>query len=226
LRAVACLSVRSPQLQDFKVNFMRRSIIAVLLSTAALASPALAQQPPAAGAVVASAPGMAVAAGKVQASAVVTAIDLATRTVTLKGAQGRVFDVVAGDEVRNLEQVRVGDTVVVEYVRALALELVKGTGVREGGAPSERGEAVRAQPGEKPAGAVGRQITAIADVIDVNPKAKTITLKGPKGNVVELAVENPDQFKVVKKGDKVRVDYVEAVAVSVQAAPAKPAAKK
>ena len=63
-------------------------------------------------------------------------------------------------------------------------------------------------------------------MIDVNPQAKTITLKGPKGNVVELAVENPDQFKVVRKGDKVRVDYVEAVAVSVQAAPAKAAPKK
>jgi hypothetical protein len=40
-----------------------------------------------------------------------------------------------------------------------------------------------------------------------------------------LDVQNPDQFKVVKKGDKVDVTYTEAVALSVEAAP-KPAAKK
>lgn len=204
---------------------MRRSLIVVLLSLAAAASPAMAQQAPApaAGAVVASAPGKAVAASKARATAVVTAIDLASRTVTLKGPKGRVFDVVAGDEVRNLEQVRVGDHVVVEYVRALAMELVKNTGIRES---TERSDAVRAEAGQKPGGAVGRHITAIADVVDVNRKAKTITLKGPKGNLVELAVENPEQFKVVKKGDQVRVDYVEAVAVAVEPAPAKAPAKK
>jgi hypothetical protein len=61
----------------------------------------------------------------------------------------------------------------------------------------------------------------MADVIDVNPKNKTITLKGPKGNVVELDVQNPDQFKVVKKGDKVEAVYTEALAIGVAPAPKK-----
>jgi hypothetical protein len=69
-----------------------------------------------------------------------------------------------------------------------------------------------------------RQVTVLADVIGVDPKKKTITLRGPKGNVVTLDVHNPDQFKVVKKGDQVEATYTEAVAVSVEPAP-KPAAK-
>jgi hypothetical protein len=34
-------------------------------------------------------------------------------------------------------------------------------------------------------------------VIDVDPKHKTITVKGPQGHVTVLDVRNPEQFKVV-----------------------------
>ena len=71
---------------------------------------------------------------------------------------------------------------------------------------------------------VGRQVTIVADVIDVSPATKTITVKGPKGNIVELEVQNQDHFKVVKKGDQIEANYVEAVAVSLE--PAKKGAKK
>ena len=61
----------------------------------------------------------------------------------------------------------------------------------------------------------------MADVTAVDPKKKTITLKGPNGNVVVLDVHNPEQFKAVKKGDKVEAVYTEALAIKVE-----PAAKK
>jgi hypothetical protein len=204
---------------------MRNSLL--LASAVALATvgfPALAQQQPGAtgGTVVASEPGRAVMAREAKLSAQVVGLDKATRTVTLKGPKGNVVDIVAGDEVKNFDQIRLGDMVVARYVQALTLELRK-TKVAGGDAVVKEG-AVRAQPGERPAGAVARQVTVIADVIGVDPKKKTITLKGPKGNVVELDVQNPDQFKVVKKGDQVEATYTEALALSVEPAP-KPAAK-
>ncbi len=197
---------------------MRISILAGLLAVAFSATPVLAQNAPAAAAIGASEPGKVAMAEAVKASARVVAIDAATRTVTLKGPKGRVFDLVAGEEVKNFDQVKVGDDVVVQYVRALTMQVRKGDGIRES---TESSDMARAKAGEKPAGAVGRQITIIADVVAVDPKKKTITLKGPKGNVVELDVKNPDHFKVVKKGDQVVVDYVEAVAISVEPAPKK-----
>jgi hypothetical protein len=160
-------------------------------------------------------------------TAQIVGIDKATRTVTLKGPKGNAVDIVAGDDVKNFDQLKLGDFVVAHYVQALSLELRKTKG--KAGAITEREMAARAQPGERPAGMVGRQVTALADVIDVNPKNKTITLKGPRGNVVTLDVHNPDQFKVVKKGDQVEVVYTEALALSVEPAPKpapKPAAKK
>jgi hypothetical protein len=202
---------------------MLRSRIALALCAAALATTAFAQTPDAkGGTIVASEPGRAAIVQAAELSAQVVGLDKATRTVTLKGPNGNVVDVVAGDEVKNFDQIKLGDFVVARYAQALTLELRK-TKVKAG-EPTLTEGAVRAKPGERPAGAVGREVTAIADVIGVDPKKSTITLKGPRGNVVTLNVQNPDQFKVVKKGDQVEVTYTEALALSVEPAP-KPAAK-
>jgi hypothetical protein len=180
--------------------------------------------------VVVSEPGKAVAVSVVEATATVVAINAATRTVTLKGPQ-RTLDIVCGDEVKNFAQIKVGDQVKIKYQEALSLELKK-TKAKTDATVTEA--AVRAEPGAKPAGAVGRQVTVLADVVGVDAKKSTITLKGPAGNTVVLNVRNPDQFKVVKKGDQVEAVYTEALAISVEAAPkaepkkaaAKPEAKK
>ena len=200
-----------------------RSRIALALAAAAFAATVAAQQPKTgAGAVVTSEPGKASIVEAVQVSAQVVGIDKATRTVTLKGPQGNTVDIVAGDEVKNFDQIKLGDFVVARYLQSLTLELKK-TKVKAG-EPIVREEVARAKPGAQPAFAVAREVTAIADVIGVDPKKSTITLKGPRGNVVTLNVQNPDQFKVVKKGDQVEVTYTEALALSVEPAP-KPAAK-
>jgi len=200
------------------------SALAVALIAATFAATTLAQQKPdvKGGAVITSEPGRATAVRAVEISAQVVSIDKATRTVTLKGPQGNVVDVVAGDEVRNFAQIKVGDFVVARYAQALTLELRKTKAAP--GDVTVREDAARAKPGERPAVAGARQVTAIATVTAVDPKKSTITLKGPRGNVVTLDVQNPDQFKVVKKGDQVEVTYTEALALSVEPAP-KPAPK-
>ena len=204
----------------------RRTIKWVLaLIAAAFAATAYAQKPDVAGGtVVASEPGKAAIVRAVEVSAQVVGIDKATRTLTLKGPEGKAEDVVAGDEVKNFNQIKLGDFVVVRYAQALTLELKKTKG--KAGDVTVREEAARAKPGERPAVAGVREVTALADVIAVDPKKSTITLKGPRGNVITLNVQNPDQFKVVKKGDQVEVTYTEALALSVEPAPKPAPAKK
>jgi Cu/Ag efflux protein CusF len=201
---------------------MLRTMFASTLVAAALAaSPVFAQT----GAVVAGkAPGAVAIAQTVKATATITAIDAATRAVTLKGPKGNEIVVTAGPEVKNFAQMKVGDQVNVEYVESLALELKKG-----GGAPvaaTAKAGAAAAKPGERPAGMVGKQVTVVADVIDVNAETQVVTLKGPQ-RTVELKVRDPEQFKLVKKGDQVQATYTEAVAIAVMpAAPAAPAQPK
>ena len=202
---------------------MHKTIPAILVAVA-LGCPIAHAQPkaPQGAAVVASEPGKAAVAKVVEASATVVAINPKTRVITLKGAGGRTMDVEAGDEVKNFSQIRVGDNVKVQYREALTIELKKTKADASASATAVVGTAA---PGAQPAAAAGAQITVIADVVAVYPKKSTISLKGPAGNVVELKVQNPDHFKVVKKGDKVEVVYSEAVAIAVTPA-AKAEAKK
>ena len=200
---------------------MHKATLLLLAVLVAVPQFAQAQKPAASGAtVVASEPGKASIASTVEASATVVGIDKGTRTITLKGPE-RTFEVVAGDEVRNFDQIKVGDRVTAKYVEALTLELKKTK------APLDvKGAAVvtRAAPGARPGAAAGREITFLADVVNVDPAKSIISLKGPSGNIVDLKVQNPDHFKVVKKGDQVEAVYTQAVAVAVT--PAKTADKK
>lgn len=206
---------------------MRIKLAFPLLILLAAALPAAAQKSdvpkPEGGTVVASEPGKAAVVRAAELTALVVSVDKKTRTVSLKGPKGNVVDIVAGDEVQNFDQIKVGDFLKVRYMQSLALELQKAkTGAN---AVAVQGGAVSAQAGQRPGVAAAGEVTAIAKVTHVNPKAKTITLKGPRGNEVALDVQNPDQFKVVKVGDEVKVTYTEAVAISVEPG-AKPAAKK
>src|SRR5436190_20376604 len=200
---------------------MRIFLLVLLLA----ALPAAAQRKPdmKGGEVVASEPGSAAMVRAAEISAQVVSLDKKTRTLSLKGPKGKVVDVVASDEVKNFDQIKVGDFLVVRFMQSLALDLQKTKSGASGLSVNET--AVKAQPGQRPAAGGAREISAIAKVTAVDEKAKTISLQGPRGNVVTLDVKNPDQFKVVKQGDEVLVTYTEAVAVSIEPAQ-KPAAKK
>src|SRR5262245_22083310 len=205
-------------------NQMRKTLMFLAALAVASSFPAAAQKPDVkGGTVVASEPGKAAVVRAVKLTAQVVSIDKTSRTVTLKGPQGNVVDVVAGDEVKNFAQIKIGDFVVVSFVQSHSLELQKAKTGASG--ITTQSAAVTAKPGERPAAAAGREVTAIAKVTAVDKKAKTITLKGPRGNVVTLDVQNPDQFKVVKVGDEVLVNYTEAVAISVEPAPKKTSKK-
>ena len=197
---------------------MRISMLSAAIAMSVLSTPLWAQQAPTGGTVVASEPGKAAVMETIKLTAGVAAIDKATRTVTLKTAKGKMLDVVAGPEVKNFDQIKVGDQLVVQYAEALTLEVKKGGGVRE---MVQDSGAVKAKPGEKPAVAGAREVTIIADVIAVDPKKMTITVKGPRGRVVDLKVKNPEHFKVVKKGDQIEAVYTEALALSIEPAPKK-----
>lgn len=175
------------------------------------------------GVVAKSEPGKVSIAEAVSVTASVEAVDKAKRLVTLKGPEGNLVVVQAGPEVKNFDQIKVGDLVVVKYVEALTLELKKGGGqIRE---RTEREDAVAAKPGQAPGAAAGRQVTVIADVIGVDAAKQTVKLKGPT-RTVDLRVKDPNQLKLIKVGDQVEATFTEAVAVAVEPAPKSPAAPK
>jgi hypothetical protein len=195
---------------------MKSQFVLLMIAAACAATPAMAQQLKAEGAAAASSsPGKAQVARAIKVSATVSAIDKATRTLTLKDAAGKEFPVVAGSEVRNFDQITVGSEVVVGMMQALALELKKGPG----GAPTmvESADSARAASGAQPGAVAARKVTVTADVIALDAKTQTATLKGPK-QTVDLKVPDPKQFKMIAVGDQVQATYTEALAISVEPA--------
>lgn len=189
---------------------MKLSVKATLIALSLAFGSAFAADAPATAAVAAT-PG-AVVADSVKVEAEVMAVDMKTRTVTLKGPEGNVFDVVVGKGVKNLGQVKVGDRVVTEYFEALAIKLKKGGGLRE---TIESSDMQRAQPGQKPGAMKTREVSFVADVMEVDTKASTITVLGAKGRVVKLKIKDPAVLADIKQGDQIEGTYIQATALVV-----------
>ncbi|EKS70157.1 MULTISPECIES: hypothetical protein [Caballeronia] len=190
----------------------------VVLSCLALSASAFAADPtadPQADVSVVRNPDGATVQGVAKVTATIVGIDPATRTVTLKTNAGKVMELEVTNEARNFDQLAVGDVVTAQYRESLTLSLLDK---KTQPSRSESDSAERAAPGAKPGGEVGREVTIIADVIAVDRHAKTVTLRGPRGETVDLHVQDPERLKRVKKGDQVKAVYTEAFAISVEPA--------
>ena len=194
------------------MNRSRFSVRAACLAGAlCLATVALAETP-------AAAPKGEAMMASVQVTATVTRIDQKTREVTVKMDDGQERSFVAGEEAKNLAQVKKGDRITVTYAEALVYEVKKG-GAAVAPASAVAGQA--AQPGMKPAGAIARQTTATVLITAIDPKVPSVTFKGAGGNTQTIKVMHPEKLQGVKVGDTVEITYTEALAIKVEEAPKK-----
>src|SRR5512138_804714 len=151
-------------------------------------------------------------------TATVESVDLKTRMVGIVGPDGKHVVLQAGEHVRNLAQVKVGDKVQIEYYEGLVAEMQP---------PGASGEVTmskamaRAKPGERRAGAVGEAVTATVVIDYVDTLRHVVHFTGPLGKTHIVKVKRPqfkEMLKKLKPGDKVNLTYFEAVAVSVEPA--------
>ncbi|MBN3751782.1 hypothetical protein G3N95_02440 [Paraburkholderia sp. Tr-20389] len=142
--------------------------------------------------------------------ATVIAIDPTTRTVTLKNRNGKTEELKAGEQVRNFDQLKIGDVVTTEYREARSLSLRKTSGPRSS---SERQILLPAASGAKPGGTIRREVTIVGDVVAIDANGKHITIRGPQGR--ENVLVDPEQLRDIHVGDQVEIVRSEAVAISV-----------
>jgi hypothetical protein len=158
-------------------------------------------------------------AREAQFVAVVESVDQNTREVVLRGPEGNLVTVTAGPEVRNLAQVRRGDRVHVTYGAALAVEMAPPGGA---GPPAEVATGMaRAEPGARPAGAVGQRVRARVRIQEVDPVTGRVAFVGPQGVRRVVTPQNPamaDFARRLRPGDEVDMTYAESVAVRVEPA--------
>lgn len=146
-------------------------------------------------------------------TATVQAVDTGNRTVSLEMPDGTVKTFKLGKEVRNFDQIKVGDQVKTTYVDELTVFL------RKADAPTSAEEVsnvMLAPKGAKPGIIVAdtRQISARITAVDT--KKRTVTLMGPGGESKTLKVSKRVNLKQVKTGDEVVLSYTEALAILVE----------
>lgn len=144
----------------------------------------------------------------------VEAIDLKQRLVTVIGPTGHRLELKVDESARNLPQLKVGDTVKIEYLESVEVRVLK-TG-ETGTPPTETAALVTAQPGQKPGGVAANQITVTATIEAINKNKPSVTLRGQQGKVIEVKVRHPEYLDRVKVGDNIEITYTEALALSVE----------
>ena len=152
----------------------------------------------------------------VQMTAVVEAIDYETREVVLRGPEGNTKTITASPEAQNLDQVKPGDQVNVEFIQNISIEVFANDGTEPGtGSLSAVG---RAEKGQQPGMAAidTKIVTAIVEAINI--EANTFKLRWPDGTIAEYEARKPENLKKADVGDLVVISYTEAIAVSVESA--------
>ncbi len=156
----------------------------------------------------------------VTATATVEAVDLANRTVTLKGPN-RTVTVKVGEEVKNLPQIKPGDIVNIVYSESLMAQIYK-----KGETPPPSGIQAKqysegAAPGQMPGGTVARSIQMTETVQSIDKAKNLVVLKAPDGSLDVHQVKDPKNLDKVEVGDTVLITLTQAVAVSVEKASGK-----
>ncbi|HKZ07154.1 MAG TPA: hypothetical protein VJU81_16950 [Methylomirabilota bacterium] len=167
-----------------------------------------------------TAPGMkaeakpgAVVVEAVTFKAKVDAVDKDKRLLTLTGPRGNTATIKAGPEVKNFDQIKVGDTLTVRYLDSVALFVRKSD---QPPAATEAGAVEVAPKGQKPAGIIVSTVEVTGTVEAVDVARRTVTLKGPEGKTRTFKVDpSVKRLGEVKKGDQVVARHTEALAVSV-----------
>jgi len=147
----------------------------------------------------------------VQLTASVVAVDREALTVTLKGPEGNTKTLEA--QAYNLEKIELGDTVNVEYVQNMTIEVFANDGMEPtAGVLGVSGENME---GETPAAMEIVTTVATATVEEINIEANTFKLKWPGGEIKQYEAQNPENLKKADVGDLVVTTYTEAIALTL-----------
>jgi len=147
-------------------------------------------------------------------TATVVSVDLETRSVVLRDADGFEDTLVVGEEAQNLDQVQAGDTVTMEVLKQISAYLIKDASVPLG--ESEVATQMRAKKGEMPYASKIQGTVSVYEVNSIDQENNMFTLKDADGTVAEFTAQNPANLAKASVGDRVLVDSSTINAVKVE----------
>jgi hypothetical protein len=152
--------------------------------------------------------------GTATATATITAIDSATRSLTLRNDKGEEDTFTAGPDVTRFNQLKVGDKIRLTYHESLVLQLRKPGAVSNSSGDALAAGRTKAVPGA----AVATQQTRTVTVKAVDLKVPSITVATADGHTVTKKVEDKKNIENVAVGDRIDITYTQAVVVNAEPA--------
>jgi hypothetical protein len=148
----------------------------------------------------------------ITAQAIITAIDVPSRRVTLTGPEGRQLTFTAGPEIKNLPQMRVGDKVTATFAQRLVVTVRS-----DDAAPRLANFATQATAlkGEKPGMLVAEETESVARVTAIDSTNRTANLQFSDGVVNNVPVRPDVELSRYKVGDNVVIRLTTALTVLV-----------
>jgi Cu/Ag efflux protein CusF len=155
-------------------------------------------------------------------NATVDSVDLKSRTVTLKDANGNLLQMNVGKQVNDLDKVKKGDVFVVEHAQAIAVGL---TSVEKGAKPGVSGVhsmVVSAKGSGKPFEESTDTVYATVKIGTIDYKTRVVTFTMPSGEKQKVKVDpSVLGLEKFKTGDDVLVEFVDDTVIGFVAAPKK-----
>ena len=148
-----------------------------------------------------------------KSSATVTAIDAATRSVTVVSPNNAMATFKAGPNVINFDQIHVGDQIRATLTKELVVFL------RKPGEPAADGETAAialAPKGDKPGVVMAGTVEVTATVGAINLKRHEVTLRFPDGTSKTVQVRPDVDLTKAKLGEEVVIRTTQAVALLVE----------
>jgi hypothetical protein len=160
--------------------------------------------------------GMVASVDAAAAVDVIVGIDQESRVITLKNSAGEEYKFTAGQEVRNFDQLKRGDLVIISYYSGLAMALEpKGSELKD------RASVVsleKAKQGEKPGMKLMASTYVAAVVANIDTENKVVVLE-ESDRLLALKVGDQIDLSRLQKGQEVEALYVAAYAIAVEPAP-------
>jgi hypothetical protein len=151
--------------------------------------------------------------------AIISAIDVPSRRVTLRDSNNEQLTFTAGPEVRNFDQMYVGDKVSATFERHITIAVASG-GPAGGGAPpppTVSGMTARAFPGDKPAMLVAEDVEVTARIKAIDSVNRTVTLEGADRRTRTVPIRKDVDLSRYQPGDTVLAQINSTLTVLVDA---------
>lgn len=151
-------------------------------------------------------------------AAQVVELDMANRLATFRTENNDYITVRIPHKVRNFDQVKVGDDLVVHYTVAAAARINPATknGIRE---LVESSSSAVAKKGAMPGMVAENNVQVLANIQSFDTKARTVTIRGAI-RTVKITVPDDFDMSTLHVGDQVQAEFSDAVAIDIEHAPA------